>query len=46
MTTTEREIERLMAVAGKSNRHDHRDSTMILLAFRHGLRARAVLSTL
>jgi integrase len=39
MTTTEREIERLMAVAGKSNRHDHRDSTMILLAFRHGLRA-------
>jgi type 1 fimbriae regulatory protein FimB/type 1 fimbriae regulatory protein FimE len=25
--------------AGKSNRHGHRDSTMILLAFRHGLRA-------
>ena len=28
-----------MAAAGKSNRHGHRDSTMILLAFRHGLRA-------
>ena len=39
MTTTEREIERLIAVAGKNNRHGHRDSTMILLAFRHGLRA-------
>jgi integrase len=36
---TEKEIERLMAAAGKSNRHGHRDSTMILLAFRHGLRA-------
>jgi type 1 fimbriae regulatory protein FimB/type 1 fimbriae regulatory protein FimE len=28
-----------MAAAGKSNRHGHRDSTMVLLAFRHGLRA-------
>ena len=36
---TEREIERLMAAAGKSNRHGHRDSTMTLVAFRHGLRA-------
>jgi type 1 fimbriae regulatory protein FimB/type 1 fimbriae regulatory protein FimE len=36
---TEKEIGRLMAAAGKSNRHGHRDSTMILLAFRHGLRA-------
>src|SRR5262249_42190081 len=36
---TEKEIERLMAAAGKRNRHGHRDSTMILLAFRHGLRA-------
>jgi len=32
---TEREVERL---AG-DNRHGHRDATMILLAFRHGLRA-------
>jgi integrase len=32
------EVERLMAVA-KSNRHGHRDATMVLLAYRHGLRA-------
>jgi integrase len=35
---TEREIERLMKAA-RGNRYGHRDSTMILLAFRHGLRA-------
>ena len=35
---TEREVERLMKVA-VDNRHGHRDATMILLAFRHGLRA-------
>jgi type 1 fimbriae regulatory protein FimB/type 1 fimbriae regulatory protein FimE len=35
---TEREVERLMKAAG-NNRHGHRDATMILLAFRHGLRA-------
>jgi integrase len=35
---TEREIERLIKAAG-SNRYGHRDATMILLAFRHGLRA-------
>jgi site-specific recombinase XerD len=35
---TEKEIERLMKTAG-DNRHGHRDATMILLAFRHGLRA-------
>jgi len=35
---TEREVERLMKVA-IDNRHGHRDATMILLAFRHGLRA-------
>src|SRR5258705_12338360 len=35
---TEREVERLMKAAG-DNRHGHRDATMILLAFRHGLRA-------
>lgn len=32
------EVSRLMKTAGK-NRHGHRDATMILLAFRHGLRA-------
>jgi integrase len=36
---TEREVERLMAAARKSGRYGHRDATMILLAFRHGLRA-------
>ena len=35
---TEKEIERLMKAAG-DNRYGHRDATMILLAFRHGLRA-------
>jgi type 1 fimbriae regulatory protein FimB/type 1 fimbriae regulatory protein FimE len=35
---TEREVERLIKAAGR-NRHGHRDATMILLAFRHGLRA-------
>jgi type 1 fimbriae regulatory protein FimB/type 1 fimbriae regulatory protein FimE len=35
---TEREVERLMD-ALKDNRYGHRDSTMVLLAFRHGLRA-------
>ena len=32
------EVGRLMKAAG-GNRHGHRDATMILLAFRHGLRA-------
>jgi type 1 fimbriae regulatory protein FimB/type 1 fimbriae regulatory protein FimE len=35
---TEREVERLVEAA-KNNRWGHRDSTMVLLAFRHGLRA-------
>src|SRR4030081_324178 len=35
---TEREVERLRKAAG-DNRHGHRNATMILLAFRHGLRA-------
>jgi type 1 fimbriae regulatory protein FimE len=35
---TEREVERLVNASG-DNRHAHRDATMILLAFRHGLRA-------
>lgn len=32
------EVERLIAAA-KANRWGHRDATMILVAFRHGLRA-------
>jgi integrase len=35
---TEAEVERLMA-AGRRNRWGHRDATMILVAYRHGLRA-------
>jgi integrase len=35
---TEAEVERLMKAAGK-NRWGHRDATMILVAYRHGLRA-------
>ena len=35
---TEAEVERLMAAA-KGNRWGHRDATMVLVAYRHGLRA-------
>jgi len=35
---TEAEVERLMEAA-RRNRYGHRDATMILIAFRHGLRA-------
>ena len=35
---TQNEVERLIAVAGKVGRHGLRDSTAILLAYRHGLR--------
>jgi integrase len=38
---TEREVERLIDGC-KGNRRPHRDQTMILLAFRHGLRASEV----
>ena len=38
---TEGEVERLIKVA-KANRHGHRDATMILMAYRHGLRAAEV----
>jgi integrase len=36
---TTREIDALMAVARQSSRYGHRDATMILLGYRHGLRA-------
>ena len=35
---TEAEVERLMGAA-KGNRYGHRDATMVLVAYRHGLRA-------
>src|SRR5712672_3652694 len=35
---TDDEVQRL-ANAAKANRHGHRDATMILIAYRHGLRA-------
>ena len=35
---TEAEVNKLITAA-KGNRHGHRDATMILIAFRHGLRA-------
>ena len=36
---TDREVEKLMEAARKHGRYGHRDATMILLAYRHGLRA-------
>ena len=39
---TPREIERLMDCARKYGRYGQRDSTMILVAYRHGLRASEV----
>jgi integrase len=33
------EIERLMSAARSSSRYGHRDATMILIGYRHGLRA-------
>src|SRR5204863_5434943 len=35
---TEAEVDRIRAAAKKRGRYGHRDDTMILLAFRHGLR--------
>ena len=35
---TPEEVDALMAAAGKVGRHGHRDATLILLAYRHGLR--------
>jgi type 1 fimbriae regulatory protein FimB/type 1 fimbriae regulatory protein FimE len=38
------EIDRLIAAAGRVGRHRHRDKTMILLAYRHGLRVSELVS--
>src|SRR5258707_8777328 len=39
---TASEVEALMAAARKGSRYGHRDATMILIAYRHGLRASEV----
>jgi site-specific recombinase XerD len=39
---TTREVERLMDCARKHSRYGYRDATMILVAYRHGLRASEV----
>src|SRR5262245_1963312 len=39
---TAKEVEDLMAAARKSSRYGHRDATMILIAYWHGLRASEV----
>ncbi len=41
---TEQEVELLMDVARKTGRHGHRDATLILLAYRHGLRVSELVS--
>jgi type 1 fimbriae regulatory protein FimE len=41
---TPAEVEKLMVVAGKLGRHGHRDATLILLAYRHGLRVSELVS--
>jgi site-specific recombinase XerD len=38
MGLTEAEVERLIK-ATQDNRYSHRDATMVLVAYRHGLRA-------
>ena len=41
---TPAEIDRLIAAAQRLGRHSHRDATMILLAYRHGLRVSELVS--
>jgi type 1 fimbriae regulatory protein FimE len=41
---TDVEVEKLIAVAEKVGRHGHRDATMLLIAFRHGLRVSELIS--
>lgn len=41
---TETEVEKLMGAAEKLGRHGHRDATMILIAYRHGLRVSELIS--
>lgn len=41
---TEDEVERLMDAASRVGRHGHRDATLILLSYRHGLRVTELVS--
>ncbi|MHB1100885.1 MAG: tyrosine-type recombinase/integrase [Burkholderiales bacterium] len=41
---TEQEVEDLINAAGKVGRHGHRDATLIMLSFRHGLRVTELVS--
>lgn len=41
---TEQEVEQLMDAAGRVGRHGHRDSTLIMLSYRHGLRVTELVS--
>lgn len=41
---TENEVEQLMDAAGRVGRHGHRDSTLIMLSYRHGLRVTELVS--
>src|SRR5688500_8917841 len=41
---TPEEVERLIAAARRVGRHGHRDATLILIAYRHGLRVGELIS--
>ncbi|OIQ98683.1 tyrosine recombinase XerD [mine drainage metagenome] len=41
---TEHEVEQLMNAAGRVGRHGHRDATLIMLSYRHGLRVTELVS--
>ena len=41
---TEDEVDKLMSAAGRVGRHGHRDETLILLSYRHGLRVTELVS--
>lgn len=41
---TEQEVDQLIDAAGRVGRHGHRDSTLILLSYRHGLRVTELVS--
>jgi len=41
---TPNEMDQLIDAAKKQGRHGHRDATMILLAYRHGLRVSELIS--